>query len=143
MKNTKILATLFKTLVCVGSIAAITLFFFDFVNVGEYALTGFESAFSSKQTVGGQEVNTFKSAWYMFAFLLNALTLVFAATNFKVKGAKYASFGFSIAAFVNMCVIYFANPITFDLHIINANVFKNTIKITISFLIFIINTLPI
>ena len=48
----------------------------------------------------------------MFAFLLNALTLVFAATNFKVKGAKYASFGFSIAAFVNMCVIYFANPIT-------------------------------
>jgi len=112
VKNTKILSTFFKALVCVGSLAVITLFFFNFVNVGEYALTGFESAFSSKQTVAGQEVNTFKSAWYMLAFLLNVFTLVFAATNFKVKGAKYASFGFSIAAFVNMCMIYFANPIT-------------------------------
>ncbi len=113
MKNTKILPAIFKSLVCVASLAVIALFFFDFVNIkGAYSLTGFESAFSSTQTVGEATVNTFKSAYYMLAFILSALTLVFAAANFKVKGAKYASFGFSIAAFVNMCVIYFANPIT-------------------------------
>ena len=113
MKNTKVLPTLFKALVCVFSVAVLTLFFFDFVKVGaDYSLTGFQSAFGSTQTVAGTDVTTYKSAWYFFAFLLSALTLVFAATNFKVKGAKYASFGFSIAAFVNMCVLYFANPVT-------------------------------
>ncbi len=113
MKNTKVLPTLFKALVCVFSVAVLTLFFFDFVKVGaDYSLTGFQSAFGSTQSVAGKDVTTYKSAWYFFAFLLSALTLVFAATNFKVKGAKYASFGFSIAAFVNMCAIYFANPVT-------------------------------
>ena len=113
MKNTKILPAIFKALVCLASLAVITIFFFDFVSIKDaYSLTGFESAFSSTQTIGKTTVNTFKSAYYMLAFILTALTFVFSAANFKVKGAKYASFGFSIAAFVNMCVIYFANPIT-------------------------------
>ncbi|MGN0173009.1 MAG: preprotein translocase subunit SecE [Acutalibacteraceae bacterium] len=114
MKNTKVLPNLFKALVCIFSVALITLFFFDFVKVGsEYTLTGFQSAFGSTQSIsGGKDIATYKSAWYMFAFLLSAVTLVFSAANFKVKGAKYASFGFSIATFINMCAIYFANPVT-------------------------------
>lgn len=115
MKNTKGLATFFKALVCVFSVALITLFFFDFVKVGaHYSLTGFESAFGSTQTVDKVDLHTYKSAWYILAFLLSATTLVFGAVNFKVKGAKYATFGFSIASFVNMCVLYFGFPSKFD-----------------------------
>ena len=113
MKNTKVLPNLFKALVCIFSLTTITFFFFGFVKVGgDYTLTGFQAAFGSTQNIGGKDVATYKSAWYMFAFLLSAFTLVFGATNFKVKGAKYASFGFSIASFINMCVLYFASPIT-------------------------------
>ena len=46
MKNTKVLPTLFKALVCVFSVAVLTLFFFDFVKVGaDYSLTGFQSCY--------------------------------------------------------------------------------------------------
>lgn len=115
MKNTKVLPNLFKALVCIFSLTAITLFFFNFVKVGgDYSLTGFQAAFGSTQTISGKDVTTYKSAWYMFAFLLSAFTLVFGATNFKVKGAKYASFGFSIATFINMCALYFGFPKYFD-----------------------------
>lgn len=111
MKKSKTLSTIFKSILCVASIAAITLFFFEFVKVGDnYTLTGFQAAFGSTW----KGVETYKSAWYFFAFLLSALTLVFSATSFKVKGAKYASFGFSIAAFINMAVLYFGFPSNFD-----------------------------
>ena len=133
MKNTKVIPNLFKSLVCVASVALLTIFFFDFVKVGaDYTLTGFQAAFGAKKTVAGIDVSTFKSAWYMFAFLLSAFTLVFGAANFKVKGAKYASFGFSVAAFVNMCVLYFADPVTKYLDKRTTVAYKNELAVATS-----------
>lgn len=103
---------IFKALVSVASIAVITLFFFDFIKAGDFSISGFQAGFGTKITMAGKEATLYKSAWYAFAFILSAFTLVFSLVNFKKKGAKYASFGFSIATFINMCVLYLANPIT-------------------------------
>lgn len=112
MKTAKNLSVIFKALVSVASIAVITLFFFDFIKVGDFGISGFQAGFGAKITMAGEEATLYKSAWYAFAFILSAFTLVFSLVNFKKKGAKYASFGFSIAAFINMCVLYLADPIT-------------------------------
>ena len=107
MKKYNVSSLIFKVLTVVASLAALTAFFFNFVKLDAYSLTGFQAAFGSNQTVNGAEVSTFKSAYFALAFVLTALTLVFSLVNFKSKGTKYAKFGFSIATFINMCVIYF------------------------------------
>ncbi len=108
MKKYNTLSLIFKVLTVVASVAALTVFFFNFVKVGDaYSLSGFQAAFGSTQKLGGADVTTAKSAYFALAFVLTALTLVFSLVNFKSKGTKYAKFGFSIATFVNMCVIYF------------------------------------
>ena len=110
MKKYNTLSLIFKVLTVVASLAALTVFFFSFLQVGKaYSLTGFQAAFGSTQSMGGADVTTAKSAYYALAFVLTALTLVFSLVHFKSKGVKYAKFGFSIATFVNMCVIYFSS----------------------------------
>ena len=92
-----------KILTCLAAVATLVLFFFPFIEItGHYTLTGMEAAFGASRDVG----TTYKSAWYAFAFILGALTLVFSGLSFKSKGCKYASMGFSLAFAINMLVIY-------------------------------------
>ncbi len=112
MKASKTLSTFFKALVSVCAAAVIALFFFTFIKADGFSISGFQAAFGTTLKMKAGDATLYKSAWYFFAFLLTALTLVFSLVNFKKPGAKYASFGFSIATFINMCVLYFANPVS-------------------------------
>jgi preprotein translocase subunit SecE len=100
----------FKILTVLVSLVTLTLFFFGFASIvtseGTYTLTGFQVAFGSTQTYAGTQINTYKGAWYAFAFILTALSVVFSAFFFKKKGSGYASVGFSAAAMINMIVLY-------------------------------------
>lgn len=129
MKTSKSLSTIFKALVSVAAAAVIALFFFTFIKADGFSISGFQAAFGTTLKMKAGDATLYKSAWYFFAFLLAAFTLVFSLVNFKKPGAKYASFGFSIATFINMCVLYFANPITeyFD----NRYVIKKVAKISV------------
>ncbi len=104
----KTLSKVFKVLTVLLSLGLVTLFFFPLFSVvteaGSVPLSGFEIAFGSTKTVGGNVVNTYKGAWYAFAFVVSALSLVFSALCFKKKGSGYASVGFSFAAMISMIV---------------------------------------
>ncbi len=106
----------FKILNCVAAIVTLTLFFFSFVSVvtpdGAFTLTGFQLAFGSEQTLNGEQISLWKSAWYMFAFILSALSLLFSALSFKIRGARYASLVASLATAINLTVLFCAGSVT-------------------------------
>ena len=106
----------FKILNCVAAIVTLTLFFFSFVSVvtsdGAFTLTGFQLAFGSEQTLNGEQISLWKSAWYMFAFILSSLSLLFSALSFKIRGARYASLVTSLATAINLTVLFCAGSVT-------------------------------
>ncbi len=114
MKTTSLCLRILTVLV---SVATLTLFFFGFATIvtpeASYTLTGFQVAFGSTQSYAGAQVNTYKGAWYAFAFVLIALSVVFSALFFKKKGSGYASVGFSAAAMINMIALYCCSLGTF------------------------------
>ncbi len=112
MKSSKALANVFKALVSVSAATVIALFFFPFINADGFHLSGFQVAFGTTLEFSKSSAELYKSSYYILAFILTALTLVFSLVSYKKPGAKYASFGFSIATFINVCVLYFANPVT-------------------------------
>lgn len=99
----------FKVLTVLASLATLTMFFLPFVTLttadGSITLKGIEVAFGSTQSYAGAEINTYKAAWYAFAFVLSAFSVVFSALCFKKKGSGYASVGFSFATM--LCMIVF------------------------------------
>ena len=112
----KTLSKILKALTCAFAAATILMFFFKFVTVAvsntNIDYTGFEMAFGSVQSIGGKDINTYKSMWYFVAFLLSAFTLVFSGAGFKFKGSQYASVVTGIATTINLGVIYFVGSIT-------------------------------
>lgn len=115
----KKLALLTKLLTVIAAVATVVLFFFNFAEISKhYSMSGFEMAFGGEKTseLLKQSVHTWKSAWYLLAFILSALTAVFAGCNFWKKGFKYASFGAGIASALNITVLYCAFPRFFDVN---------------------------
>ncbi|MGN0556252.1 MAG: preprotein translocase subunit SecE [Acutalibacteraceae bacterium] len=108
MKNIKALSYTCKVLTAVSAVATALFFFFDFYVIkGFYTLTGIQVMFGSSQTVGGQNYVTYKSSWYITAFLLAIITAVFVIMNcFKFKRLKYWAAGSSLLLMINMFVLY-------------------------------------
>lgn len=98
----------FKVLAVLASLATLTMFFLPFVTLttadGAVTLKGIEVAFGSTQSYAGAQINTYKAAWYAFAFVTSALSVVFSALCFKKKGSGYASVAFSLVTMISMIV---------------------------------------
>ena len=104
-----------KVLTVLASLATLTMFFLPFATLtadGNVVLKGIEVAFGSTQSYAGASINTYKGAWYALAFVLSALSVVFAALCFKKKGSGYASVIFSFATMISM-IVFASTPTHF------------------------------
>ncbi len=115
----KKVSTLTKVLTGVASAATLVLFvLFPLVTItaGEnsVSLNGLQICFGSSQTVAGQTVGTYKSAYYILALIFMAFsTLAGVLSVFKKKaGWRYTSVVTSIAAAINICVLNCARTLT-------------------------------
>lgn len=111
MKTTSIIC---RVLTAASGLAAALLFFFDFFVIkGYYSLTGINMIFTSTQTINGQSVGTYKSTWYLVAFILAIITVLFAVMSLvkkngelRFKGMKYATAASGLLFAINMTVIF-------------------------------------
>lgn len=106
-----------RVLTAASGLAAALLFFFDFFVIkftsGGYSLTGINMIFTSTQTIGGQSVGTYKSTWYLVAFILALITVLFSILSMlkkegeiRFKGMKYAMAASGLLFAINLTVIF-------------------------------------
>lgn len=114
----KSLTTIFKVLTFALAAATAIMFLFEFVTIGDYyGLTGLEISFHSKQQVAGETITTYRSSWYLFAFILSIFTTICSVLNFnfkkknKISGSKYSTAFFAFATAINLTVLYTAGSI--------------------------------
>ena len=113
----KALSNICKVLTAVSAAATSLFFFFDFFVIkGFYSLTGINMIVNTTKTVAStnQVVTTYKSSWYIVAFILAIVTAVFAVLGIikskqgglRFKGMKYATAGAGALLAINMLVIF-------------------------------------
>lgn len=114
----KALSTFLKVLTFALAAAASAMFLFEFVSLGDYYnLTGLEISFHSKQLLNGDTITTYRSSWFLFAFILSVITLICSVLNFnfkkkdKISSSKYSTAFFGLATAVAMTVLFTAGSI--------------------------------
>lgn len=112
MKSARVLSYVFKVAAAISAAATALFFFFDFFNIKTlYTLNGFATAFGSVQ--GG--VQTYKSTWYLVAFILAVITLITLILGIvKTKRMKFVPVGTSLLLFINMLTLYLWPNYKFD-----------------------------
>ncbi|MDD6283841.1 MAG: preprotein translocase subunit SecE [Firmicutes bacterium] len=112
MKAVKYISRILAMAACVGVIA---MFFVNIVKIpttvaadGQYLLSGFKLAFGFKlPTVGDSSIVLYRSSWYLFAFIMAALTAVFSLSQIKWKKGMVAALVTGIINAVMMFVFRF------------------------------------
>jgi len=113
----KIINKVCQILSIVLSVAALVLFFTNFVsfNSGNNAVSavGAQLAFGSKLEVAGEAVKMARSVKLLFCFWLTVISVVMSVFSFKSKKLRYAAPAFGLGAGIFMLVVALSSPYKF------------------------------